>query len=201
MPTVVDSVPLSGLPAVTLLNRSVDEFLVWQGNNKGKRALIDRLLGELGLWRVLAHGALPIAHTGASGEVYKIQHTIPGNAMGPNGSLRVTYTWDSTLNANLKTARVRFGGVGGVGGTLFQNIGMISPSQCARFQCQINNRSINSQVGFGAGGAGYGNSGNAPQTGIIDTSVDQGLAITAALAVTTDTMTFQSYLIEVLHRD
>lgn len=53
------------------------------------------------------------AFTGATTELAGPTITVPANAIGANGQLRVTSTWASNNNANAKVGRIRFSGSGG----------------------------------------------------------------------------------------
>lgn len=152
-----------------------------------------------GTWRVLAASAVAQALTGTTAETTLATITIPANAMGPNGMVRVTTLWTSTGNNGTKDPRVRFGGVSGAAYSPQQHTASASTiSQMA--QTRIANRNAtNSQVGHvsGAGVGGWGQS-SAVTTSAIDTTAAQDIVISGQLANAADSLTLQSYLVELL---
>ncbi len=156
------------------------------------------MCATLGTWRVLAASAAAVSHTGNTSETTLATITIPAGAMGPNGLVRVEATYSFTSNANNKTAIFRFGGTGGT-----QYLATIGTTQGhARFSRTISNRnSASSQVGAShnnAGGWGVGG-GGAVLTSAINTSAAVDLLIRGQLANAADTITLESYAVELLY--
>jgi hypothetical protein len=149
-------------------------------------------------WRVLAASAVAVSHTGDTDETALASIDLPGGAMGPNGALRVSTQWGYTNSANSKTKRYRLGGLGG--STIMAITANTSAS--AQHQRTIQNRNAeDAQVSAGAGfGNSFGMSGNTPATTAIDTSADQTLVISGQLANAGETLTLESYLVEVCYR-
>lgn len=146
-------------------------------------------------WRVLAASGAPASHTGDTSETTLAAVAIPAGAMGPNGALRITSVWTTTNSANNKTLRVR---LGGASGALFQSIAVTAMASL-RHTITIHNRGAqNAQVGQ-AGTAAFGPASASPTTGAIDTSLAQNLLLRALLANAVETITLESYLVELLH--
>jgi len=116
--------------------------------------------------------------------------TIPANSMGANGVIEVVALWSCTNNANAKTARVRFGGIGG---TIYESVSLANFASANTYATITNQNATNSQVGYSA--AGFGTSTSALVTSAIDTTVDQTIVFTGQKATAGDTLTLNSYLI------
>lgn len=149
-------------------------------------------------FQVLAVSAGSVSHTGDTSETVLATVVIPGGSMGSNGVLRITALWSaSPNNANNKTPRTR---LGGIGGKILRQVSL--PSLLSARECiQIQNRNAqNSQVGAasGAGAGGWNGAGAAVLTASVDTSTDQSLVFTGQLATGTDSITLESYIVEVL---
>ena len=170
-----------------------ERFYVWSG------AAWVELGVALGAWRTVAHSAVATALTGTTAETILGSIAIPAGAMGPNGILRVTTEWSYTNSANSKTLRTRFGA--GISGTAFD---VIVPTVTAfqRRQCDIKNRgSLAAQMAPPSGFiAGFGSATGAPLTGAVDTAAGQTLALTGQLGSSGDTITLESYIVELAYR-
>jgi hypothetical protein len=122
--------------------------------------------------------------------------TVPANAMGANGVLRITTHWNITNNANVKTPRIRFSGGAG---TIYSTATFASQSD-AIIRGNIANRgTTNSQVGlletiFSSGGSAV----NGRTVSAVDTTVSTTIVITGQKAVAGDTLTLESYLVELI---
>ena len=168
------------------------------------RALIDDAdaraqCATLGTWRVLAASAVAASHTGSTAETALATIAVPANAMGPNGVLRITTHWSYTNNANAKTLSVRFGGVSGTQ-YLANNV---STSATTRDQRHIHNVNANNSQKGGMVGAvsvgGWGSNANAPVTSTLDTTTAKDIVISGVLANAGDTVTLESYLVEIVY--
>lgn len=148
-------------------------------------------------FRILAASAVAASHTGDTAETALSTVTVPAGAMGANGILIITTLWTITGNANIKTARVRFGGAGG---PIYMAItGTASPS--GRMLTHLQNRNnVASQVGNPTNSAGYGFVTNAAATSAVDTSLAADIVITGQLANAADTITLEAYFIEIAKR-
>lgn len=142
----------------------------------------------------IARSAVAASVTGTLSEAALATITIKPAMMGSNGQLRITVLFSNNNNANAKNARVRFGGISGTVYLDASNTTNIS----LQWIVQVRNRNAaNSQIGF-VSTAAFGNSAAANVTGAIDTSSSQDLVITGQLANTGDTLTLESYSVELI---
>lgn len=149
---------------------------------------------------ILAKSGAAVSHTGNTNETVLATISIPANSMGLNGALRIKTYWTITANTNTKTARLRLGGIGGTvvgpgnawnaaavtvphSETLVQNRNSASSQICRN----ITNRSSDLLMQLQANIAAA-----------VDTTVAQDLVITGQLGVGTDTITLESYIVELL---
>ncbi len=162
------------------------------------RALIDdadarRQCATLGTWRVLAAYAVPASHTGSTSETTLATVSVPAGAMGANGVLHVTTTWSYTNSANTKTNRLRFGGT-----SFLANA--VTTTATVRIENQIHNvNSEGAQKGWVSNGAAFGTGSGSSITASIDTTTAQNITLTATLANAGETITLESYLVEIYH--
>lgn len=121
---------------------------------------------------------------------------IPARSMGLNGRLRVWTLWTTTSSGNNKTVRVR---LGGAAGTAFLNSNVTTSVGTGDVRLISNVAADNSQKGAGASvfTANGGTSGT-PVTGAIDTSADTTLVISGQKASSGETLTLESYSVELL---
>lgn len=164
------------------------------------RALCDdasfaAMCATLGTWRVIAASAVAVAHTGDTLETTLATITVPAGAMGPNGALRVTSLWSITSSANTKTLRYRLGG-----SAMLQSA--LTTSSASQQHRLIQNRNAqNAQV---AHASSFSNSfgqasGASVTTSAIDTSAPASLTLTGQLANSAETITLESYVVELFH--
>jgi hypothetical protein len=151
------------------------------------------------LWQLVAAYGAASSHTGDTNETVLATISLPGGLMGPNGVVRVTSLWSYTNSGNNKTMRTRLGGIAGTSHATT----VTTATASARVQCQINNRNsqssqVSAPAGFGSG-VMFGVSGGALTTGTIDTSTSQDIVLTAALANSGETITLESYIVEVAY--
>jgi hypothetical protein len=141
---------------------------------------------------VLSRGGTAVSHTGNTTETTLVTIPVPANAMGTSGQLVIHTLWSVTNNANSKTLRVKLGGT-----TLGSN--SVGAQATVSMLTRIANRSSASQqVGMPGNFAGVGNSTGAVTTGTVDTTAAQDITITAQLANAADTITLESYLVEII---
>lgn len=113
---------------------------------------------------------------------------LPAGLLGVNGSLRISAAASITNNANTKTLQFA------LGGTAFLSATATASAELQQSVLIGNRGSLASQVG-----RQYGPSGGASvATGTVNTAIDQIITISGQLGVGTDSMTLDSYLIEVL---
>lgn len=148
-----------------------------------------------GLWYPLANSAVAVNGPNDTNENTLVTVSVPAGAMGANGVLRVTSLWTINNNANVKTARVRFGG------TAFHAIGLASLLSGQLVTIIRNRNSASSQVGFASGAStSFTSTTGANVTAAIDTASAANLTFTVQKATGTDTMTLESYEVEVLYK-
>lgn len=146
-------------------------------------------------YRVLGASAVAVSGAADTNENILATINIPAGAMGLNGILRFETIWSHTNGANNKTGRVR---LGGIGGTVFYNFTNTTTGG-NRDNRQIANRgAANSQVCWGSGNSPWGNASSPTTTGTIDTSAATTLVITGQKASAGDTLTLESYLVELI---
>lgn len=141
---------------------------------------------------ILAQSGAPLSKTGDLNKTTLASVIVPANAMGKNGSIRVTTVWSMTNNANAKNVITQWGGT---------DIATLACASMATYreQRQITNRNaLNSQVAFVSAFGGWANSAVAISTQAKDTSQDQTLGIAVQLTNATDTITLESYLVELI---
>lgn len=124
--------------------------------------------------------------------------TVPANAMGANGRLRIQTQWTFTNNANNKTVRIRFSGAAGT-----QYLVNTSASVAGILQATTtiaNRGATNSQIGASTlvAATTFGVNGTASTTSAVDTTAATTLVITAQKATGTDTMTLDGYTVELI---
>lgn len=143
---------------------------------------------------VLAQSAVPIAHTGTTSATVLATVTVPANAMGANGCVRVTAYWSMTNNANSKNLVIRFGGAA----TQMWSAGLSNVS-AAGCQVSVHNRgATGSQIMNGGGTSSSYGTLPSMVTSSEDTTQSQSIQFVGNLAVSTDTLTLERYTVEVL---
>lgn len=147
-------------------------------------------------WRVIAASAVAASHTGNTTETALATVQVPAGAMGPNGALRITTLWSYTNSANNKTLRIRFGGVSGTA-----HLGnFVTTTATLRHQQLIQNRNAqNSQIGGYLSVTPFGANPGAAVTSSVDTSAAADLVLSGQLANAGETVTLESYLVELLY--
>ena len=142
---------------------------------------------------VLAQSAAASSVTGTTAETILASVAIPAGYLGPNGTLRVTTLWSFPNSANTKTIRVR------LGGQIF-SIKALTTSLSFQGQTIIRARGTRAQVSSAPSAASdFGSSGAVVQMGTVDMTQDQTLTITGTLASSTETITHEGYIVEVLN--
>lgn len=115
---------------------------------------------------------------------------VPGGSMGPNGMLRIGPQWSFPNNANAKSINVL---LGGQGVAAWSDTTTLQESRDVRVR---NRGSQASQVS--TDWLSYGNGAVAAKLRNVDTSLNQAVTLTAALAVVTDYVILEGYTVEVL---
>jgi hypothetical protein len=189
-------IPAAGALAASnpfILGQGTDEFVQ---SNLGNLATF--LWKNIGFYKVLGSSGVAASFTaGSTSEAVLATVNVPAGAMGANGALRVTSVWSFTNSANSKNIRVR---LGGLTGTTFQGP-TITGAAGVRMQCGIFNRNSQSvQVGYVNNNAGFGTTAAAIVTGAIDTSLAQDLVLTQQIGTVGETITLESYAVEIFYK-
>jgi hypothetical protein len=115
--------------------------------------------------------------------------TIPA-AFGTNGFMRLRMKWTLTNNANTKTARVRFGGIGGT----IHYTRDLGNNATQEMEVVIGNRNAaNSQVGYQKSFSTIAIASAAVTTGAIDTAPGTTAVITIQKTTAGDTCTLEAW--------
>ena len=142
---------------------------------------------------VLAQSAVQVAHTGDTNLTTLASITIPANAMGANGRVRITYTGGAS-GTNSKEWFISFGGTVLLGVQTTTNTSM-------RTQTEIANRNAtNSQVGNASNQASWGSSTQGVVTASVDTTSPVTILLQGVLGNSSETITLESYLVELFYR-
>lgn len=124
--------------------------------------------------------------------------SFAGGEIGPNGFIQVTTQWTVTNNANNKALNVR---LGGIAGTLFQNV----YRQTVNGQCSIiriwnaNSQSAQVSVSSVYDDYGVGTSSNPAITASVNTASAWDLVISGQKASSGDTLTLVAYQVLVCY--
>jgi hypothetical protein len=152
-------------------------------------------LGAIGGWRVLAKSAVAVTHTGNTTETALATITIPAGALGPNGAIRVTALTTNNNNANMKTTRFRWDTITG---TDFLGYATTTNVTHQPQRTIWNRNSASSQISVPSGITNpFAAISIAPTTATINTANATTFVITGQLANAGDTVTLESYLVEV----
>lgn len=122
---------------------------------------------------------------------------VPAKVLGANGAIRITTSWSYTNSGNNKIFRIRYSGASGTAMLLGQ-----ATVQLGLFHTQtiLNRNATNSQVAYGMGitDTGIVATGSGKITMAIDTTAATSLVITGQKASAGETLTLESYLVEVM---
>jgi hypothetical protein len=145
---------------------------------------------------VLAQSAVAVPHTGTTSETILAAVTVPAGAMGPNGRIRATAHYSYTNNANNKNLRMRFGGI--AGHLIHVTTGTTTTN--ARIQVEGANRNATGSQSWlpTSMGGGFGTNSGSLVVSSIDTTVAQDFCFLATLGNAADTITLESYLVELI---
>lgn len=150
-----------------------------------------------------ASAASGMSVTGTTSETILATVQIPGGAMGANGIIRVTSLWSMTSSANTKTLTWRFGAAGaGIGGTTYSGT-PVTTSSLFHDMRLVRNITASTQKGLSSGNptGGLGVSSGALVTSSVNTANAAEVAFTATLTNTGETITLESYLVELIRVD
>jgi hypothetical protein len=154
---------------------------------------------NLGVWHILAASAVAVPHTGNTNETALATIAIPAGAIGANGVVRITTSWIVTTSGNNKIMRVR---MNGISGTILQTTTQTT-NISTQLLTHIKNRNSQSSQTTGftqTSTAPYGASTAAVATAAIDTSAAVDLVLSGQLADGGDTVTLDSYMVELFYQ-
>lgn len=140
--------------------------------------------------RALAQSAVPASVTNTVQETVLATIPIPAGALGSNGAIRISAMWTGTSSSNGKVTRARLGGVSIWGVNL--------TNQGSEFALSVtaNRNNVASQITTPT--VGPGTSTNAFVLTSVDTSADVTLTLTGTLSNASETLTLESYCVEVI---
>lgn len=152
---------------------------------------------NLGTWNILAASAVGSSHTGDTNETTLATVQVPAAAMGANGFLRITTLWSMTSSGNNKTVLIRFNGTGG---TAYYNQTVTTSGEIRDQRMIANRNSASSQVGLNAaaGNGGWAQTNLSPLTTAVNTASAVDIVFRCLLANTGETITLESYMVEIL---
>lgn len=154
------------------------------------------LLGQYAPY-IVSQSAVAVSGTEDTNENTLATITIPGNALGLNGSIEVITNWTFTNSANAKTLRARFSGGSG---TIYMSFGhTTSAGQAAMFVIS-NRNAANSQYGGAIAvnsTGGWGSTSNAGITSSVDTTAATTIVLTGQKALGTETLTLERYIAKI----
>lgn len=147
--------------------------------------------------RLLSASAVASSHTGDMNETALATITITAGAMGLNGIIRIVAIWSGTSSGNGKTFRCRFSTISG---TVFRTAAQTTNISNREFITIQNRGAMDSQIGsvVGAATGGWSPSSGALVTAAVDTSAETTLVLSGQLADSGDTITLESYSVELL---
>ena len=146
--------------------------------------------------RILAASSVAVTAAADTNENTLATIAVPAGGMGLNGLLRYRFRFSQTNNANAKTARLRFSGAAGTDFITGQSLASNAAFQFTGNIANLN--ATNSQKGqVEAQGATTLFVGPAV-TAAVDTTATTTLLITAQKGTAGDTITLESYLVELI---
>lgn len=146
-----------------------------------------------GLPYVLAQSFAAVSGAADTNENTLATITIPANAMGANGAVRIYTLWTVNNNANAKTARIKFGG------TTYESLTLANNTNFADLVIVGNRGVTNSQVGFPSNHTNpFGLINSAAASSAVDTTAAVTILLTAQKATGSDTMTLEGYIVELI---
>jgi hypothetical protein len=151
------------------------------------------ITGVSGVPYVLGASGVAVSGAADTNENTLATITIPANAMGASGVLRIDTLWTHTNSANNKILRVR---LGGGAGTAYAAFTVTTVATTHGFTIIYNRGVANSQVGTST--APSATSGSALITSAVDTTSATTIVITGQKASAGETLTLESYCVELL---
>lgn len=151
--------------------------------------------GAYGIPYVLAASGAAVSTTGDTTENTLAAVTIPGGSMGANGMVRVYTRWTITNSGNAKTLRVKFGAF-----TAMQRAD-VSIASSEKITIIMNRNSVSSQSSAANTATNFTTSISTNQTGSVNSAADVTLLITGQNTLGSETITLESYYVEIIRLD
>lgn len=148
---------------------------------------------QLKTWTMIQASAVAVSVTGTLVETTLATIALPAVTLGPNGRFRLWHLWSFNNNANNKIFRVKFGA------SMIYQVGRSTQQSEQAFTIIRNRNNQAIQIGPPLVYDGIGTGGAAAIAYAIDTSLAQNITLTALLANVGDTVTLESYSLEVLY--
>lgn len=144
----------------------------------------------IGYTKTIAQSAIPVSHTGDTSVFTFATVSIPGNTIGPSGTVEAYAVFSSTGSAT-RYGRILFGGT---------QYAQSSAAGTASFRINVaieNRGATNSQVGFPP----IGTNANSvvAMTSSADTTAAVSVDFTGALTSSSDTLTLEMYYVRVTY--
>jgi hypothetical protein len=136
----------------------------------------------------------PGAYAGVTTAVTGPQITVPANSLGPNGVLRISEQWSTTNSAGAKTLTSSFSGTNIKSVALTTSNGYKATDTL--YNRGIQAAQIGDQVGLTTGGVGLLTGTN--EYFFINFALPQIYQMIGTLAVATDVLVMESYLLEAI---
>ena len=144
---------------------------------------------------LVASSNVAIPLTGTTDETLLVAVALP--PLGPNDQVMITALWSYPNSGNIKVPRIRFHTASGTGGTLVGNLSLTTTASVRMIVEGGNRGATNSQFWGSTTGGTAASSGAIPTTSL-DTTVTTYLNFTGDLADVGETITLESYRVEIL---
>lgn len=147
---------------------------------------------------VLGASGVAASITGTTDETALATITLAAGTMGRYDQLRIASSWTYTNSANNKNLRVR---LGGISGTVCMNYTLTTTATLVDERRISNRGSLSSQVVSASNGGqtgGFGSSTSTLAAPAVNTAVATTLVLTGQLANTGETITLESFLVELI---
>lgn len=192
----VNSNVLTGLSlASSSVISAADSIIGSLGKLQGQVTNISNSLSGYSPILVLGKSSVSIDTASTVVEEVLATITIPTGLMTANSQVAITTLWTYTNSSNDKTLRVRLGGLSGIS----YLTKVVTTTATSQTRTIIRNRSsASSQIGFSANQSSYGDSTNAVVTSSINTNAGTTIVITGEKGLGTETLTLESYSVEVI---
>jgi hypothetical protein len=141
---------------------------------------------------ILSLSNVQSSYTGGTGEYTLATITIPGGAMGSNGSIEIESVWSWTNNSNNKDVRIRIGGVQVIDVTM--TTGNLAHTKTTVGNRNSNSSQISTSLFSVTSGIAYIGSFTTQNT-----ANDFDVTLTGQLANSSDTVALEAYSVKLSH--